>query len=80
MTAFVTLAGVYNTPVFGVERSRDQDLMTTSRALDQFLSSVEKRASVAATDRLIGTWADRGMRFVTIPEMVEAAGAGGGSV
>jgi RNA polymerase sigma-70 factor (ECF subfamily) len=44
MTAFVTLAGVYNTPVFGVERSRDQDLMTTSRALDQFLSSVEKRA------------------------------------
>jgi RNA polymerase sigma-70 factor, ECF subfamily len=44
MTAFVTLAGVYNTPVFGVERSRDQDLMTTSRALDQFLLSVEKRA------------------------------------
>ena len=47
MTAFVTLAGVYNTPdhfQFGVERSRDQDLMTTSRALDQFLSSVEKRA------------------------------------
>jgi RNA polymerase sigma-70 factor (ECF subfamily) len=48
MTAFVTLAGVYNTPVissnFGAERSRDQDLMTTSRALDQFLSSVEKRA------------------------------------
>jgi RNA polymerase sigma-70 factor (ECF subfamily) len=44
MTAFVTLAGVYSTPVFGVERSRDQDLMTTSRALDQFLSSVEKRA------------------------------------
>jgi RNA polymerase sigma-70 factor (ECF subfamily) len=44
MTAFVTLAGVYNTPVFGVERSRDQDLMTTSRALDQFLTSVEKRA------------------------------------
>ena len=48
MTAFVTLAGVYNTPDitsnFGVERSRDQDLMTTSRALDQFLASVEKRA------------------------------------
>ena len=48
MTAFVTLGGVYNTPDmpsnFGVERSRDQDLMTTSRALDQFLSSVEKRA------------------------------------
>jgi len=44
MTAFVTLAGVYSTPNFGVERSRDQDLMTTSRALDQFLSSVEKRA------------------------------------
>jgi RNA polymerase sigma-70 factor (ECF subfamily) len=48
MTAFVTLAGVYNTPVatsiFGAERSRDQDSMTTSRALDQFLSSVEKRA------------------------------------
>jgi RNA polymerase sigma-70 factor (ECF subfamily) len=44
MTAFVTLAGVYNTPDFGVERSRNQDLMTTSRALDQFLSSVEKRA------------------------------------
>jgi RNA polymerase sigma-70 factor, ECF subfamily len=44
MTAFVTLAGVYNTPVFGVERSGDQDLMTTSRALDQFLASIEKRA------------------------------------
>ena len=44
MTAFVTLAGVYNTPVFGVERSRlDQGAMT-SRALDQFLTSVEKRA------------------------------------
>jgi RNA polymerase sigma-70 factor (ECF subfamily) len=48
MTAFVTLAGVYSTPentsrVRG-ERSRDQELMTTSRALDQFLSSVEKRA------------------------------------
>jgi len=48
MTAFVTLAGVYSTPVLssvlGGERTRDQDLMTTSRALDQFLSSVEKRA------------------------------------
>jgi len=48
MTAFVTLAGVYNTPDdssdFGVERSRDRELMTTSRALDQFLASVEKRA------------------------------------
>jgi RNA polymerase sigma-70 factor (ECF subfamily) len=47
MTAFVTLAPVYNTPVgmsdFGVERSRDQELMT-SRALEQFLASVEKRA------------------------------------
>lgn len=40
MTAFVTLAGVYNTPSF----SSDLDLMTTSRALDQFLQSVEKRA------------------------------------
>jgi RNA polymerase sigma-70 factor, ECF subfamily len=48
MTAFVTLAGVYNTPVLssvsGSERSREQGLMTTSRALDQFLSGVEKRA------------------------------------
>ena len=44
MTAFVTLAGVYSTTNFWSERSRDQDLMTTSRALDQFLSSVEKRA------------------------------------
>ena len=43
MTAFVTLAGVYNTPVLRAERSRDQDLMT-SRALEQFLASVEKRA------------------------------------
>jgi RNA polymerase sigma-70 factor (ECF subfamily) len=47
MTAFVTLAGVYSTPNissnFGVERSSDRDLMT-SRALDQFLQSVEKRA------------------------------------
>jgi RNA polymerase sigma-70 factor (ECF subfamily) len=43
MTAFVTLAGVYNTTDFRVERSLDQHLMTT-RALDQFLSSVEKRA------------------------------------
>ncbi len=43
MTAFVTLAGVYNTPDvtpdFGIERSWDQDLMT-SRALEQFLDSV----------------------------------------
>src|SRR5205085_6884614 len=48
MTAFVTLAGVYSTPdlssILGGERSRNQGLMTTSRALDQFLSSVEKRA------------------------------------
>ena len=48
MTAFVTLAGVYSTPDdtpdFGLERSRDRELMTTSRALDQFLASVEKRA------------------------------------
>ena len=48
MTTFVTLAGVYNTPDMAlrgaVERSRDQELMTTSRALDQFLASVEKRA------------------------------------
>ena len=48
MTAFVTLRGVYNTPnfssIWGAARSRDQDLMTTSRALDQFLASVEKRA------------------------------------
>jgi RNA polymerase sigma-70 factor, ECF subfamily len=47
MTAFVTLAGVYSTPDissnFGAERISDQDLMT-SRALDQFLQSVEKRA------------------------------------
>src|SRR5262245_39933710 len=47
MTAFVTLAGVYNTPVhfqsLGTERSRDHELMT-SRALEQFLASVEKRA------------------------------------
>jgi RNA polymerase sigma-70 factor (ECF subfamily) len=47
MTAFVTLAGVYNTPVIAsnlaFERSRDQDWMT-SRALDQFLISVERRA------------------------------------
>jgi RNA polymerase sigma-70 factor (ECF subfamily) len=47
MTAFVTLRGVYSTPVLsnflGRERSWDQELMT-SRALEQFLSSVEKRA------------------------------------
>lgn len=47
MTAFVTLAGVYNTPVhlqsLGAERSWNHDLMT-SRALEQFLASVEKRA------------------------------------
>jgi RNA polymerase sigma-70 factor (ECF subfamily) len=43
MTAFVTLAGVYNTPHLVIERRRDQDSMT-SRALDQFLISVEKRA------------------------------------
>jgi RNA polymerase sigma-70 factor (ECF subfamily) len=43
MTAFVTLAGVYNTPPLMIERRRDQELMT-SRALDQFLISVEKRA------------------------------------
>ncbi len=48
MTAFATLAGVYSTPDnaadFGDERSRDRESMTTSRALDQFLASVEKRA------------------------------------
>jgi RNA polymerase sigma-70 factor, ECF subfamily len=38
MTAFVTLAGVYNTPDI------EADLMTTSRGLDHFLASVEKRA------------------------------------
>jgi RNA polymerase sigma-70 factor (ECF subfamily) len=47
MTAFVNLRGVYNTPVSSLlwkdERSRDQELMA-SRALEQFLSSVEKRA------------------------------------
>lgn len=43
MTAFVTLAGVYNTPIFGVARSWEQHGMTT-RALEQFLASVEKRA------------------------------------
>jgi RNA polymerase sigma-70 factor (ECF subfamily) len=43
MTAFVTLAGVYNTPFFGGVQGRDQELMA-SRALEQFLSSVEKRA------------------------------------
>lgn len=48
MTSFATLAGVYNTHagtsiLREVERSRDQDSMT-SRALDQFLISVEKRA------------------------------------
>src|SRR5688572_20115868 len=41
MTAFVTLAGVYNTPDLGVERSRD---LLANRALEQFLASVEKRA------------------------------------
>ena len=47
MTAFATLRGVYITPVLSLDlragRSRDQELMG-SRALDQFLSSVEKRA------------------------------------
>ena len=38
MTAFVIVRGVYNTPVL-----RDQESMA-SRALEQFLSSVEKRA------------------------------------
>jgi RNA polymerase sigma-70 factor (ECF subfamily) len=44
MTAFVTLAGVYNTLDFRVERSRNPHSMTNSRALDQFLAGVEKRA------------------------------------
>jgi RNA polymerase sigma-70 factor (ECF subfamily) len=43
MTAFVTLAGVYNTPVLGGVQGREQEWMA-SRALEQFLSSVEKRA------------------------------------
>ena len=43
MTAFATLAGVYSTSVFGAARSREQHWMTT-RALEQFLASVEKRA------------------------------------
>lgn len=53
MTAFVTLPAVYSTPVVTPdftasgrrgERAREQDWMTTSRALDQFLVSVERRA------------------------------------
>jgi RNA polymerase sigma-70 factor (ECF subfamily) len=40
MTAFVTLAGVYNTPAFGQAES-EQHL---NRALEQFLEDVEKRA------------------------------------
>jgi RNA polymerase sigma-70 factor (ECF subfamily) len=44
MTAFVTLAGVYNTLDFRAERRRDLHSMTNSRALDQFLAGVEKRA------------------------------------
>jgi RNA polymerase sigma-70 factor (ECF subfamily) len=44
MTAFVTLAGVYNTLDFRTERSRNPQSMTNSRALDQFLAGVEKRA------------------------------------
>jgi len=43
MSAFVTLAGVYNTPVLGGVQGREQEWMA-SRALEQFLSSVEKRA------------------------------------
>lgn len=43
MTAFVTLAGVYNTPHLVIEPRREQELMT-SRSLDRFLISVEKRA------------------------------------
>jgi len=47
MTAFVTLAAVYNTPDissdFGADRSRERESMS-SRALEQFLASVEKRA------------------------------------
>lgn len=47
MTAFATLAGVYSTPDltsdFGAERNRNSNLMT-SRALEQFLADVEKRA------------------------------------
>jgi RNA polymerase sigma-70 factor (ECF subfamily) len=48
MTAFATLAGVYSTPVassdFAVERTRDQGVMRTTRALDQFLVGIERRA------------------------------------
>jgi len=44
MTAFVTLAGVYNTLDFRIERSRDPHSMTNRRALDQFLAGVERRA------------------------------------
>lgn len=48
MTAFVTLRGVYNTPVFAEgERCQDTELMTR-RALEQFLASVEKRAFTIA--------------------------------
>jgi RNA polymerase sigma-70 factor, ECF subfamily len=40
MTAFVTLAGVYNTPAF----CRAESERHLNRALEQFLESVEKRA------------------------------------
>jgi len=44
MTAFATLAGVYNTLDFHIERSRNPLTTMNSRALDQFLAGVEKRA------------------------------------
>ncbi len=44
MTTFVTLGGVYNTPVFGIERSQLDRDATQNRLLDQFLASVERRA------------------------------------
>ena len=44
MTTFVTLGRVYNTLDFRIERSRDPSTTMQSRALDQFLASVEKRA------------------------------------
>ena len=42
--------------------------------------ATDRRASVAATDRLVAIWSDHGMRFVTIPEMVAAADVGDDSV
>jgi peptidoglycan/xylan/chitin deacetylase (PgdA/CDA1 family) len=58
-----------------VERQgRGGDVLLLHDGGDEAMGA-DRRPSVEATDRIVSRWqAERGFRFVTIPEMIEAAG------